>query len=335
MAWEEGRRLVTANGGGKTLSFTYDSDGLRLSKNVGSTTYSYLYAGGKLIRQTGGGNTLDFFYDESGHPYALTYNGTTYYYVTNLQGDVLEILDGNKQVVASYTYDPYGKVLSAAGTLAEVNPLRYRGYVYDSETGFYYLQSRYYDPAIGRFINADSYVSTGQGFLGHNMFAYCLNNPIIFKDKSGNNAEAVQLWTSAMWWLCGADTVLPVGDIIYIAGILLFGAIALSGDQEYVPEVSYDEADVAPGPPSPNNDDDDDDDDYYEDDSNFAGRQKVGKSKGNTPGNNQAQNKQFKDAAKGFTPEQQRIVHDKITGKGMGFHEIEALFNELFGPSKR
>lgn len=142
------------------------------------------------MRQTGGGNTLDFFYDESGHPYALTHNGTTYYYVTNLQGDVLHIVNNAGTAVVSYTYDPYGKVLSATGTLAEVNPLRYRGYVYDSETGFYYLQSRYYDPTICRFINADSYVSTGQGFLGHNMFSYCRNNPASRKDTLGTTDEA-------------------------------------------------------------------------------------------------------------------------------------------------
>jgi len=137
------------------------------------------------LRETWGDNTLDFFYDESGHPYALTYNGTTYYYVTNHQGDVLHILNSSKQVVASYTYDPYGKVLTATGDLAEINPLRYRGYVYDTETGFYYLQSRYYDPTTCRFINPDSYASTGQGILGHNMFAYCNNNPCCHRDDNG------------------------------------------------------------------------------------------------------------------------------------------------------
>ena len=91
-------------GDGKNLAFTYDSDGLRLTKKVGDTTYSYFYAGGKLIRQTDGTNTLDFFYDESGHPYALKYNGTTYYYVTNFQGDVLHILNSSKQAVDSYIH---------------------------------------------------------------------------------------------------------------------------------------------------------------------------------------------------------------------------------------
>ena len=88
-------------------------------------------------------------------------------------------------VVASYTYDPYGKVISATGSMATANPLRYRGYYYDTETGFYYLQSRYYDPQICRFINADSYASTGQGFIGNNMFAYCGNNPVNRFDPTG------------------------------------------------------------------------------------------------------------------------------------------------------
>ena len=108
----------------------------------------------------------------------MKYNGTAYYYITNLQGDVMRIVDGSQNTVTSYDYDPYGKVLSATGTLANINPLHYRGYVYDTETGFYYLQSRYYDPAIGRFINADSYATTGQGIIGCNMFAYCGNGVI-------------------------------------------------------------------------------------------------------------------------------------------------------------
>ena len=86
---------------------------------------------------------------------------------------------------ASYCYDAWGKILSSSGDLAELNPLRYRGYVYDQETGFYYLQSRYYDPAIGRFINADSMVNV-QSALSSNLFAYCLNNPSSMSDDTGN-----------------------------------------------------------------------------------------------------------------------------------------------------
>ena len=159
-----------------------------------TTDHSYIYAGGKLLRETitegSTTKTLDFTYDNVGMPYSLTYtNGTTtatYYYITNLQGDVMYLVDASGNEVAAYDYDPYGKIISAAGAMADVNPLRYRGYYYDSETGFYYLQSRYHDPEICRFINADKYSSTGLGFLGHNMFAYCNNSPLIHTDKAGS-----------------------------------------------------------------------------------------------------------------------------------------------------
>ena len=94
----------------------------------------------------------------------------------------MSIVDAQGEVVAEYEYDPYGNIVFQSGSLADVNPLRYRGYVFDSETRFYYLQSRYYDPELGRFLNADSYASTGQGVLGNNMFAYCLNNPVNYAD---------------------------------------------------------------------------------------------------------------------------------------------------------
>ena len=118
----------------------------------------------------------------------MVYNGVTYLYVLSLQGDVIRIISKTGETKAEYTYDAWGRILTATGDLAAVNPLRYRGYFYDTETGLYYLQSRYYDPTVKRFINADSYGSTGQGFLGYNMFAYCLNNPINSSDPSGEIA---------------------------------------------------------------------------------------------------------------------------------------------------
>ena len=152
--------------------------------------YSYTYDnGGTLSQMNVGSDTLTFTYDASGRPLALDYNGTDYYYVTNLQGDITAILNKAGTAVVTYTYDAWGNALTVTGphaaTLGTLNPLRYRGYVYDTETGFYYLQSRYYDPQIGRFINADALVATGQGLLGNNMFAYCLNNPVNANDPSG------------------------------------------------------------------------------------------------------------------------------------------------------
>ena len=165
-----------------------------------TVTHEYLTLNGKVARETIKTNNsltavLDFIYDESGKPFALKYstNGTsfqTYYYVLNLQGDVVKLIHYipgfEYESVATYEYDAWGNIVSSSGKLAEINPLRYRGYYYDNETGFYYLQSRYYDPANRRFINADSLSSTGQGFLGTNMFAYCNNCPTIYHDPSGH-----------------------------------------------------------------------------------------------------------------------------------------------------
>ena len=211
-----------------------------------TVTHEYLTLNGKVARETIKTNNsltavLDFIYDESGKPFALKYstNGTsfeTYYYVLNLQGDVVKLIHYipgfEYESVATYEYDAWGNILSSSGRLAEINPLRYRGYYYDSETGFYYLQSRYYDPVNRRFINADSYASTGQGFIGTNMFAYCNNSPILFVDHDGNDAEAVGWWASAMWWLCAADGPLPVSEIIYGAGLVVLGCVIIDSVAE-------------------------------------------------------------------------------------------------------
>ena len=206
MSWAHGRQLQGVTTGGKEIGFSYDKDGLRLGKSVGSTGYAYLWAGGRLAEQKWGDNRIIFSYDESGAPQSFYYRnasnsgenygwGTKYYYVLNAQGDVVQLRDQNNAVVANYQYDAWGKLLYVydnAGTeitdadhIALINPLRYRGYYYDSETGFYYLQSRYYDPVIRRFINADGYVSIGQGLLGYNMFTYCGNNPVNRNDLTG------------------------------------------------------------------------------------------------------------------------------------------------------
>lgn len=112
-----------------------------------------------------------------------------YYYVTNIQGDVVAIVSVNGIPVVEYTYDAWGNILSVDGSRADnlgrLNPLRYRGYVYDVETGLYYLQSRYYNPEMGRFINADAFPTTGQGIIGNNMFSYCGNNPVNRIDTGG------------------------------------------------------------------------------------------------------------------------------------------------------
>ena len=174
-----------------------------------TVTHEYLTLNGKVARETIRTNNtltavLDFVYDESGKPFALKYstNGTsfqTYYYVLNLQGDVVKLIHYipgfEYESVATYEYDAWGNV-SSSGRLAEINPLRYRGYYYDNETGFYYLQSRYYDPANRRFINADCYTSTNNSNeIACNMFTYCYNNPITYHDSCGTEpVETIDIY---------------------------------------------------------------------------------------------------------------------------------------------
>ena len=149
-------------------------------------------------------DTLYFSYDASGIPMSLIYNGADYYYTVNLQGDVTAILNTSGTAVVEYTYDAWGNILTVTGSMADtlgaINPLTYRGYVYDTETGLYYLQSRYYNPETGRFLNVDGYMATGQGLLGNNMFTYCENNPVNRADPSGNSWESIQKYIKLLFY---------------------------------------------------------------------------------------------------------------------------------------
>ncbi len=200
MAWSEGRNLASLTTGGKTATYTYDMNGLRTKKtSLDGTWVKYFVGDGKILGETlyGTDNVwvydMRYTFDENGDVCGISLwnqgdtSWTKYYFVKNLQGDVLAVYQYGSSFtkVAEYTYDSWGNVLTATGALANINPFRYRSYYRDADTGFYYLQSRYYDPAIGRFLNADSLASTGQDFLGFNMFTYCLNNPINRADQTG------------------------------------------------------------------------------------------------------------------------------------------------------
>ena len=192
-AWTKGRQLTEATVDGQNVKYAYDMSGVRSSKQVGDTTYTYTTLSGKVMRQQWGEKSLEFVYGDGNQPFAVIYNdgstSTLYYYVLNAQGDVAAILNSSGKLAASYDYDAWGNCTvydSSDAAIGDLNPLRYRGYYYDAETGFYYLQSRYYDPAICRFINADGLFT--DGFIGANLFAYCANNPVNTVDPTGNFA---------------------------------------------------------------------------------------------------------------------------------------------------
>ena len=210
--WENGRILKNINTSDKAIQMSYDSNGMRTQKTVDGVKTNYYYDSNKnLIALVKGNDTLLFYYDSDGSATSFSYNGTMYFYVKNLQGDVIRIIDLAGTDVASYVYDAWGNIKDTKGepTIREINPIRYRGYVYDTETSLYYLQSRYYDPFTGRFLNADdtAFIGVSGTVLSGNLFAYCENNPVNHIDNYGYvkiNIKWLSYAVDAILWLIPA-----------------------------------------------------------------------------------------------------------------------------------
>ena len=190
--WEAGRQLKSLSKAGMSIAYKYDDTGFRTQKAVNGVTTDYLVLENRILQQSDGTNTLTFRYDGENKAVSFNLNGMEYYYLRNLQEDIVGIVDAAGSLVVEYTYDAWGKLLSITGSLADtvgvLNPLRYRGYYYDTETGLYYLQSRYYNPEWGRFINADAadvLLLTGNQVIGPNLFSYCYNNSVMNQDPRG------------------------------------------------------------------------------------------------------------------------------------------------------
>ena len=185
--WENGRQLARMQSANVDAKFVYNENGLRVQKIVNGVVTDYVLHGKNVVHMTSGADELHFFYDAQNRPAVVVYNGVPYAYVKSLQGDIVAILDENGNTVVSYGYDAWGAPLWCTGELAEtlgkVQPFRYRGYVFDEETGLYYLRSRYYNPQWGRFVNADMLIQCKK--IGCNLFAYCSNRPILFSDANG------------------------------------------------------------------------------------------------------------------------------------------------------
>ena len=190
--WQNGRQLQKVQKAGVTAEFVYNADGLRVQKTVNGVATKYTLHGKNIVHMTSRTDELHFFYDAQNKPAVVIFNGIAYAYLYDLQGDVIGLVDNNGTQMVSYTYDAWGKMLSKTGTLAStlgtINPFRYRSYVYDEEAGFYYASSRYYDPEISRFINADDteYLGADGSVLSYNLFAYCMNDPVNRFDVDGN-----------------------------------------------------------------------------------------------------------------------------------------------------
>ena len=187
LTWEKGRQLKSFDNN----VYTYDVNDVRVSKTVNGITHRYTLDGTKILRETWGNNTLIPMYDNEDNVCGIIYNDAPYYFFKNLQGDVIAIVDKDAQTVAKYSYDAWGVCTISQDSsdcgIATVNPFRYRGYYYDSEIGMYYLQTRYYDPSVGRFVNGDNPVlESAAGIIREcNIYMYCNNCPIMGSDSYG------------------------------------------------------------------------------------------------------------------------------------------------------
>ena len=208
MTWKNGRQLATLQDDENDITYNYDSNSVRISKNVNGVEYTYTYLNGMLVYETRGEAKFYYSYDSNGILYSIKYTLTdtsdtlTYYCTHNSRGDIIGIYNYQGTLRAKYEYDAWGNVLSvkdengneitSSTHVGNLNPFRYRGYYYDSETGLYYLMSRYYDPVTHRFLNADGYFQSGGDVLDANMSVYCRNNPIMFVDPTGCSPKTLR-----------------------------------------------------------------------------------------------------------------------------------------------
>ena len=221
LSWN-GRQLQQIADGENIYTYSYNADGQRVSKTVtqtdGTVTVTeFFYNGSILAGQKTGDDTIVFMYDNNGDAFGFTYNGTEYYYLKNAQNDVVALVDSNRQIVAKYAYDAWGHIVSVTDAegndisaqkdhIGNVNPIRYRSYYFDSETYFYYLNTRYYSPEMCRFLNADdidTLLCSPNELTDKNLFAYCDNNPVMRVDHGGD-----------FWMLIGAAVGAVVGGAV-------------------------------------------------------------------------------------------------------------------------
>ena len=236
LTWTRGRMLASCG----SDSYLYDMDGVRQEKTVNGVTHTYYTDGTKIIAEKVGDKVFEYYYDAQG-VIGFKYDGNVYYYKKNLLGDIDRIYDANKNLVAEYKYDAWGnhriyisggiditENMSYNSSVAKLNPFRYRGYYYDAETGLYYLNSRYYDPSIGRFINADdiSYIQPTD-INGLNLFAYCGNNPVMYTDPEGTWSWS-SFWRGVVNVLTGVGAIVA-GALVIASGVAGVGMLVVAG----------------------------------------------------------------------------------------------------------
>ncbi len=232
LSWTNGRQLEKIVDGENETKFKYNKDSIRTEKIVNGLSRKYYLENNQILFEEFGKNMIYYIRDDNNHLIGFRLSEETYYYVKNAQEDIIGILDNNYNKIATYEYDAWGKILSIkdcdnheiidTNHIAHINPFRYRSYYYDEETGLYYLNSRYYNPSFGRFINADGTIGANEDVISHNLFAYCSNNPINSTDLEGDFAFAIPLGIAFVKGTAAAIGCLGIGAI-GVAGLGYIG----------------------------------------------------------------------------------------------------------------
>ncbi len=191
LTWINGRQLNSYN----NITYKYNHSGIRTGKIINGVEINYYLEGTKIIFEKSDNDVICYIYDDVDGLIGFKYNNDVYYYVKNIQKDIIGILDINCNLIVNYRYDSWGNILSITDSngnditdsnhIGIINPFRYRSYYYDTETNLYYLNSRYYSPILGRFLNADGILGANRNIMSYNLYAYCDNDPIVMVDTEG------------------------------------------------------------------------------------------------------------------------------------------------------
>lgn len=205
LSWINGRdlKMIDDRSKGLHVEYKYNKDGNRISKVINNQIINYYLENGNIIFENIDGNMIYYLRDSNSDLIGCKYAGVTYYYLKNMQNDIIGLLDSEFKLIAKYQYDAWGKLLSIKDNngiditdeshIAMINPFRYRSYYYDKETKLYYINTRYYNPEWGRFINIDGTINANHTIKGNNLFSYVNNNPIKFRDVDGKVAGALAI----------------------------------------------------------------------------------------------------------------------------------------------